>query len=207
MKKIYDKEIVRSYIDNCIYKELLEELSVELFLIQYEEGEFVSSPFQDEDLLQIVTCGSLTIYFIRNDGTRYSLSSGAADYIIGDLELFKQDNKNIYAEASESLTCIAFSLDTNRDLLLNNTNFLRFIGNSLSTKIGVLTELDAAPASLTERVLTYMEFKCESGILKGIEQAAFHLHCSPRQLQRVMNQCEEEGTVKKIGKGTYVLEL
>lgn len=205
MKRIFDKEIIASHVKNCIYKDFLAALSVDLFLIQYEEGEFVTSPFQDELLFQIVTDGSLIIYFIRDDGTRYSLSSGTTDYIIGDTEFFQQRNNNVYTEASEALTCIAFSMDKNRALLLNNTYFLRLIASSLSKKINILTTLDAAPTSLTQRALSYMKYKCEAGILKGMEQAAFHLHCSPRQLQRVMNHCENEGSVKKIGKGTYQL--
>ena len=65
--------------------------------------------------------------------------------------------------------------------------------------------MEAVPASLTERVMSYMKYKCDYGVLKGIEQAAFHLHCSARQLQRVLNQSESAGLVKKIGKGTYKL--
>ncbi|HAX72274.1 MAG TPA: hypothetical protein DCY20_01985 [Firmicutes bacterium] len=207
MRKIFNKETVESYIQNCIYRNILEELPIELFLVQYEEGEFVSSPLQSEELFQIVVEGSLSIYFIRNDGTKYSLSSGKTDYIIGDMDFFRQPNNNIYAEASESLTCIALSINKNRDLLLNNTNFMRFIANSLSDKIGIITTLDAEPTSLRERVISYMKYKCDSGILKGMEQAAFHLHCSPRQLQRVMNDCEHDGLVNKIGKGSYQLTI
>ena len=55
------------------------------------------------------------------------------------------------------------------------------------------------------RVLSYMKYKCDDETLKGIEQAAFHLHCSARQLQRIINQSEINGFVKKIGKGTYKL--
>ena len=65
--------------------------------------------------------------------------------------------------------------------------------------------MDAAPASLTERVMSYMKYKCEDGTLKGIERAAFHLHCSARQLQRILNEREAAGAVKRLGKGTYRL--
>ena len=71
--------------------------------------------------------------------------------------------------------------------------------------MGVITTMEAAPASLTERVLSYMKYKCSNETLKGIEQAAFHLHCSARQLQRILNQCENAALVKKLGKGTYRL--
>lgn len=31
------------------------------------------------------------------------------------------------------------------------------------------------------------------------------LHCSARQLQRILNQCEAAGLVRKLGKATYRL--
>ena len=173
--------------------------------MRYEKGELVSSPFQNELLFQIVEQGSLNIYFIRNDGTRYSLSSGTTDYFLGDMDIFYPKSSNIYAEAAESLTCISFSIEKYREMLFSNSEFLVLICNSLSAKIGAMTTIDAAPASLTERVIFYMRYKCSDQTLKGIEQAAFHLHCSARQLQRILNQGEVSGWVKKLGKGTYRL--
>jgi hypothetical protein len=52
-----------------------------------------------------------------------------------------------------------------------------------------------------------MKYKCEDEILKGIEQAAFHLHCSARQLQRILNQSETNGLVKKLGKGDIQADI
>lgn len=89
--------------------------------------------------------------------------------------------------------------------MLSNNKFLQLICNSLSAKIGAMTTIDAAPASLAERVMSYMKYKCENETLKGVEQAAFHLHCSARQLQRILNQSEKAGSVRKVGKGTYKL--
>ena len=83
--------------------------------------------------------------------------------------------------------------------------FLELICKSLSAKMGAMMTMEAAPASLTERVLSYMKYKCADQTLKGIEQAAFHLHCSARQLQRILNQSEAAGFVEKAGKGTYKL--
>ena len=71
--------------------------------------------------------------------------------------------------------------------------------------MGEITAFDAVPASLTERVTSYMKYKCRDKTLQGIEKTAFRLHCSARQLQRVLNQMESSGLVKKSGKGTYKL--
>ena len=205
MERIYDKKNVDACIAKSKYHAVLDSLDIDFYLIKYEKGELVSSPFQNEALFQIVEQGSLNIYFVRDDGTRYSLSNGASDYFLGDMDIFYPKSNNIYAEAAESLTCISFSIEQNKEILLSNAKFLELICVSLASKIGTMTTMDAAPASLTERVLSYMKYKCNSETLKGVEQAAFHLHCSARQLQRILNQCETAGLVEKLGKGTYRL--
>ncbi len=204
MERIFDKEKIADSIAKSKYCNLLETLDIDFYLIKYDKGELVCSPFQTELLFQIVEQGSIAIYFIRDDGSRYSLSNGTADYFLGDMDLFYPKSGSIYAEAENSLTCIAFSIEKHRETLLSNSKFLSFICKSLSAKIGAITTMDAAPASLTERVLSYMRYKCEGATLKGVEQAAFHLHCSPRQLQRILNRCEADGMVRKLDRKSVV---
>lgn len=205
MKRIFDEKKVAACIAKSKYHSVLDTMDIDFYLIEYEKSEFVSSPFRSELLFQIVEQGSINIYIIRDDGTRYALSNGTTDYFLGDMDIFYPRSGDVYAEAAEPLTCIAFSIDKNRETLLSNNGFLALICNSLSTKIGTMTTIEAVPASLTERVMSYMKYKCDYGTLKGVEQAAFRLHCSARQLQRVLNQSESAGLVKKIGKGTYKL--
>ena len=205
MERIDDKKKIINCIAKSKYHAVLDSLNIDFYLTKYEKGELVSSPFQNEFLFQIVEQGSINIYFIRDDGTRYSLSNGTTDYFLGDMDIFYPKSNNIYAEAAERLTCISFSIEKHREILLSNNKFLELICNSLSAKIGTMTTIDAAPTSLTERVMSYMKYKCHNETLKGIEQAAFHLHCSARQLQRILNQIEVAGLVKKLGKGTYKL--
>ncbi len=205
MERIYDKKEIADYIAKSKYHAALDALDIDFYLIKYEKGELVSSPFQNELLFQIVEQGSINIYLIRDDGTRYSLSTGTADHFLGDMDIFYQKNSNIYAEAAERLVCIAFSIEKYKEILFSNNQFLILICNSLSAKIEAITAMDATPASLTERVISYMKYKCNDRTLKGIEQTAFHLHCSARQLQRVLNQCEASGLVRKLGKGMYQL--
>lgn len=205
MERIFDEKKVAACIAKSKYYSVLSTMDVDFYLIKYEKGEFVSSPFQNELLFQIVEQGSISIYLVRDDGTRYSLSNGTTDYFLGEMDIFYPKSNNIYAEADGSLTCIAFSIGKYREILLSNNEFLKLICSSLSAKIGTMTTIDAAPGSLTERVMSYMKYKCNDETLKGIEQASFHLHCSARQLQRILNQSETAGLVKKLGKGTYKL--
>ena len=205
MKGIHDPAAVEACLRACRFGKVLEAQRTELFLLEYEKGELVTAPHFEERLFQVVVHGSLVISFIRDDGARYSLSSGEADYILGDMDLFLPSAGSIYTEAAEPLLCLALSLDQNREALLESNSFLRLICGSLTAKMAAITALDAAPGSLTDRVLSYMRFKCQGGVLRGLEREAFHLHCSARQLQRIVNQLAAEGKVVRIGKGAYRL--
>lgn len=196
MQKIYDQKAIADALHQSRYGEVLQNLDVPLFLVQYDKGELVTAPFLPGTWFQVVVQGSLAIYIIR---------SGGKDYVLGDMELFESNGGNIYTEASTPLRCLTLSLDENRDTLLANNAFLQLIGASLAKKMALITELDAAPSSLSDRVLSYMRYRCPDGILKGVEKTAFHFHCSPRQLQRILNRFTQEGQVEKIGKGTYRL--
>ena len=65
---------------------------------------------------------------------------------------------------------------------------------------------DAVSSSISERVWNYMQFKCDNGVLKGLEKTALRLHCSERQLQRIMHEFQSNGMIKKIGRGTYQIK-
>ena len=205
MEKIYQPEQVNAAVAQSKYRDLLESLPIRPFLVRYEVGELVASPDQRTQLFLIVIEGALSIYFIRDDGSSYSLSYSQKDAILGETEVVGVENHGIFAEVTEALTCLAITIENNRDTLLNNTAFLRVLAESLARKMATITMKNAAQPSLRERALAYMHYKCVGGRLKGVESAAFHLHCSPRQLQRILNALEREGLVMKVGKGAYSL--
>ena len=205
MVKIYDPQAVEVWTEKSRYRSVLEPLMSRLLLLRYDKGELVTFPLQKELWFQIVVRGSLNIYFIRDDGNRYSLSAGETDYILGDMDLFHSSIGSIYTEAAQPLLCLALSIEQNRTALLSDNLFLQMVCQSLTDKMAAITALNAAPGSLSDRILSYMRYKCPGGILKGIEREAFRLHCSARQLQRILNELERQGKLIKIGKGTYCL--
>lgn len=207
MRKSYDQALIEACLRQTKYEAAMRSLQKNLFVVQYQKGEFATSPLQSENLFQIVVQGSLNIYFIRDDGSVHSLSNGGENYLLGEMEVFSPQINNVYAEAVEDLTCLAVSIEKNREELLGNCLFLQLICESLTEKMQSITTIDAAPVSLKQRVLTYMKYKCGNGELRGLQQAAFHLNCSARQLQRILNQYEAEGKVEKIGKGAYRLDI
>ncbi len=205
VERSYDHALVDHYLSRSGYGPALRDFQERMWIAYYSKGEFVSSPLQREPLFQVVVQGSLNIYCIRDDGTLHSISCGQDDYPIGEMELFSSAIGNVYAEAESDLICLALSIEENREVLLQNSSFLCLICESLTRKMQSLTTIAASPADLRQRVLTYMRYMCVDGEVRGLQQAAFRLNCSPRQLQRIFNQYEAEGNVVKIGKGDYRL--
>lgn len=202
MKKIYNTSKIDGALNACIYADTLRSLQVPLFLIEYGSGECVS----DHNYFQVVISGDLSISFIRDDGSAYSLSNGSKNYIIGEMDLFVVGDDNVLAEAISPLLTIAIDTVQYKDKLLHNIAFLQLTATTLANKISAMTNADVAPSSLSERILDHMRSKCDDHILSGIEKTAFRLHCSPRQLQRILNQFEKDNVVTKIGKGRYIMK-
>ena len=205
MKRFYDSTLIEAYMKQTRFESAISSLREHLFVTQYKKGEFITAPLQKEHLFQIIIQGTVNIYFIRDDGSAYSLANGRENDLLGEMEIFQHYPSNVYAEANDDVICIALSIETNKEMLLKNCQFLQMVCESLTRKMESITAIDAAPVGLKQRVLTYMQYKCSKGELKGIQQAAFHLNCSTRQLQRILNQYEAAGIVIKTGKGAYKL--
>ncbi|MDO4501346.1 MAG: cyclic nucleotide-binding domain-containing protein [Erysipelotrichaceae bacterium] len=206
MKKISDEKLIAEKIENSPYKEVLKSLEVPIFLLEYKSGEYIFAPWEENSLFQIVCQGEISIYYVRDDGSTYSLAQGSEAYCIGEMEVFGKSDSTVFTQAISDVLCLSFSISENREILMNNNLFLQTICQNMSKKLATITIRDAMPSSLNERVLNYLRYKCDNHSFKGMEKMAFHLHCSVRQLQRIMNEFEKEGLVKKLGKGSYQLE-
>ena len=69
--------------------------------------------------------------------------------------------------------------------------------------MGAADRLSILP--LEERLLHYMDHICENRTLSQIGNAAAYLHCSRRQLQRLLKKFAESGVLVKEERGHYRL--
>ncbi len=207
MKKFYDKVFVENCLKQTKFESIMGSFTNHLFVAQYEKGEFITTPLQTDHLFQIIIQGSVSIYFIRDDGSVYALANGRENDLLGEMEIFQHQPSSVYAEANDDVICLALSIEASKGALLESCSFLQMICESLTCKMESITTKDAAPANLKQRVMTYMQYKCSDGELKGLEKAAFHLNCSARQLQRILNHYEADRIVTKTGKGAYKLTI
>lgn len=203
MRRIHDRNRIDAAVDSGLMGPVFRKLEG-VCLIEYEVGEYPDSPFSG-GMLQVVEEGSVEIYMLRADGTSFSLGTGGKGTLLGDIEVMLGESSSAIAEAKEKTLCLAAPLRGQREILLNDTLFLRTAASDMAGMIRYMMEKNASSRTLRESILAYMDFACPDQTFRGIQQAAYHLHASSRQLQRVMNQLTEEGITQKVGKGAYRL--
>ena len=205
MKRIYDKDILFDWGQKADLQSVFSSTAIDFFGCLYEKGEFLSQPCEEAEYLQIVVSGTISIYHIREDGTRYSLAQGQGPFLLGDMEFYQPSPSLFFVEALTDTMTLVISLKKYREILKNDTRFLNYLVRNLSIKLISIARLVSDNVSLKHRVLNHLKYHCEDGILIGMEKHAFLLRCSSRQLLRVLTTLEKEKKVKKIGKGAYQL--
>ena len=183
-----------------------ESRGMDFRLVIYQKGEFLSSPENPlKDLLFVVN-GRMKIYGLREDGSVLSVSmTDDEDAFLGDMEFVGRDYPALYSEAVEEVICVALPIEDNRGVLEKDSVFLMYLLRSMAQKILTFTMFRHSSQSLEDKVMIYLRDIQPDHTLHGINTGMMQLHCSRRQLQRVVKKLCEDEKLKKIGKGKYKL--
>ena len=117
MEQIFEKERVDDFLLSSPYHNILVDLDIPLFLVKYEAGEFISAPWKPQALFHIVCQGEISIYYVRDDGSKYSLAQGSEAYSLGEMALFEKDDTTVFAQAVTEVTCLTFLIFGNEEKL------------------------------------------------------------------------------------------
>lgn len=177
-----------------------------LKLLRFEKGELLNEPLHPLKQFYIVAEGSVSIYYITEDGLIRYVSKAGAGTLLGDMEFSGADTQLFYTEAAETVICLAFPFQENRCVLENDPLFLRFVLGQLAQKLSLSSRMDVVPQTLEEKVLLYLGNVQPDHEIASVNQTLQALHCSRRQLQRVLKKlCDEKVLIKK-GRGCYRLK-
>lgn len=205
MKKVYDPQLISAAIDASKHREMLRSINAELFLAEYSPREYVVMPNDPAPMFHVIVSGVLSIIQIQEDGSHFSISHLGSDCFVGESAVLGLEDSGVCAQALTRLTSIAFYIDPWRKELLSDCTFLKEIAIASTYKLRMTALHNFSGASLQQRVLDYIRRSSVDGRLKGVEMTAFHLHCSARHLQRVLDGLVNDGVLIKTGKGTYDL--
>ena len=176
-----------------------------LKLVEFEKGEILNDPLQLLSCFYIIVRGSVSIYHLTEDGSIRYISKAASGTLLGDMEFSGAGNQSLYIEAAEIVLCLAIPFRENLDILENDPVFLRFVLGQLAGKLSLSAVMTASAQTLEEKVLFFLRKVQADHAISSVNHALQALHCSRRQLQRILKKLCGEGLVVKTGRGCYRL--
>jgi len=203
MKKTEDKKRIEQYQKQYSLNSLFKNPEqIEFELYEFSKGEIINNMIDPVDRLLFTCDGRIRVYNIRDNGTFALLTEGGGFSVLGDVEFSSHEVSAYIVEAASKVTCLGIDLKKHRQVLEKDPVFLNFLLGSVTEKLRLATAYLLEPDDLRERTLYYIEH-ADHKTLKGVTAAASYLHCSKRQLLRILNILQDEGVIEKTGRGTY----
>lgn len=177
-----------------------------LKLVEFEKGEILNDPLQPLRRFYLIVKGSVSIYNLTEDGSVRYISKAAGGTLLGDMEFSGAGNQSFCIEAAETVLCLAMPFRENLRVLENDPVFLRFVLSQLAEKLSLSAVMTAAAQTLEEKVLFFLKKIQPDHAISSVNHALQPLHCSRRQLQRVLKKLCDNGLLVKTGRGQYRLK-
>ncbi len=176
-----------------------------LKLVEFEKGEILNGPLRPLSRFYIIVKGSVSIYNLTEDGSIRHIAKAARGTLLGDVEFSGEGNQSFYIEAAETVLCLAMPFRENQAILENDPVFLRFVLGQLAGKLSLSAVITASAQTLEEKVLFFLRKVQADHKISSVNHALPLLHCSRRQLQRVLKKLCDEDLIVKTGRGCYRL--
>ena len=202
MKKIYEPVKIKKYLEKYHIQDYFEN-TYSFYLIEYAKDETIIHPLKDTNEIQFVVEGEISIYSIDSNGKQIYVAQTNNSCLLGDVEFIRHEKPIYFAQADTKVITIALSIQENKSKLNQDILFLHYLMNCLVDKLHNKSADEIMNPSVEERVLNYMRFQP----LTNISLTCRNLHCSRRQLQRVLKKLCQQGKIEKVEKGKYVLQL
>ncbi len=205
MRYIHDEKLLKRLLAQEDIPGHFETAGLDFRLVEYKKGELVCAPGRPlEDILFPVR-GSVLVYSLREDGKWLPMSRGVDRTAMGAVEFVAPELPSLYAEAVDDLLCVALPIGRNRAALERDCTFLMYLLKCMNSMVVTYTLIGHRERSVEERVLTFLRDIQPDHTLHGINRGLMQFHCSRRQLQRVIKRLCDEGKLRKLKKGVYIL--
>ena len=205
MNKIESEKRKESYLKRYRIRNLFTDPEqIEFELYEFSKGEIINNLLDPLEYLLFTVSGRVRVYNIRDSGTMALLAEGESFTVLGDVEFSTGKPSAYIVEAGTQAHCIVVDLKRYRSILRKDPVFLSFLLTAVTDKLSMATAYLLEPEDLRERTVYYIEHS-DHRTMKGVASAASYLHCSKRQLLRILKDLQQEGLIIKTGKGEYKL--
>lgn len=203
MRELNDLNLKNKYIKKYEIYSLFDTKHLFFRLYRFEKGEILNNICNMSQWLMFVVNGTFQIYGNNQDGSCHPIRQIDYFTVLGDIEFCKNTSSPFLVEARTTVFCIMLSLHRYRDILLNDNRFLRYLLQSIAEKLELSSKLEGNFSTVEEKFLYYIQVECPEKEVTDVGKAAFQIHCSRRQLQRILKKLIEQNRIQKCRRGHY----
>ena len=207
MKKISDEEKVNEAVRQLKLSASFDPAPMRFEIQIYDKGEQIVSPMTPLNHFIFVISGLIRIYQLDEDSTIHAIINLSSGEILGYNEFcFNNDDYTLYGEALSKVRCLVLPFKQPGTDLKSDCSFLLFLlRQSLLNQIKH-SEMTHFYSDLEDKLIFYIENLCTDGTLTSVNNAVDALHCSRRQLQRVLKKLCDNQRLIHVKKGCYRLK-
>ena len=203
MRKVTDPERVRRALRETGLQELFDTPNLPFQLFYYDRLELLASPVARLEHLLFVVSGTIHIFGLHRDGEAFPVGVASRGTILGNCEFFSDGKTAFYVQAKTEVLCLALPIREWKPVLERDVGFLHAIIRSFLETYRLLSDVDLPAQSVEDRLLLYLRNIAPEHRLESVSSGTVRLHCSRRQLQRVVKKLCGAGILRKTGKGAY----
>lgn len=203
MKKITDKNKIKKAMEEVGLDVCFSGEPQGISIQEYEKGELLMSPLKKNQNLWFLLDGYVMVYQIDENGVLNARGIDRAGSMLGDTELFIEEYGTLFVEARTQLHVLVVPFFICRKEIEDNIPFLHFLIRNVIKKELHHHQIEAEAGTTREKVIFYIRNLCEDQCMRNVNAAVDAIHCSHRQLHRILKNLCEEGVLQKVGKGSY----
>ncbi|SHJ27924.1 cAMP-binding domain of CRP or a regulatory subunit of cAMP-dependent protein kinases [Clostridium cavendishii DSM 21758] len=141
MKKLLNKSLIKKYIEEYgIEKYFSEDINKYIELIVFNKGEHICREGEVVEYILFLVKGKAKVYSTLKNGKSLLLCFYDCGKIVGDVEFIKSEGANCNMQAIEETSCLGIPMNKVKEVLLDDSKFLRFMCDSLSNKLNRLSK-------------------------------------------------------------------
>lgn len=205
MREIQDPQLLEHYIQKHQIRSFFDTPDLPFRLYEYAPGEMINVVNPMEKNMKFIVEGVFDHYLIQEDGTLHLIAHCDGFGFMGDLAFCRQISANRYQEVIEKVRAVELPLEPLREILEQDNRFLRFLLDTMAHRMTMSMHIRSDMSSAERALTAYLRWRCPNHTITNVTETAFHLNYSRRQLQRVLKDLTEKGTLRKTGKGHYTL--
>ena len=203
MNTIHNHKLYDQYIESRRIRAMFSGELPRFLLLHYAPGELLTNPFSPSGYLQLVVDGGLLLYDMPDESSTVSIQTDFHQVnILGDMELLGVQFTSLFVEAKTDVYALALYLEQNRQRLLEDPAFLRFLCVSMAEKLNGAVRA-SSQMTLRQKVGRSLRYAEPGQRICGIAAIAGSLNVSSRQLMRVLKEFCDLGVLEHEKKGTY----